>query len=79
MIKLCPKDYNEALHVGHYFRTGNPVMMDLTGLPDSEARQFVDFAAGLVFGRGGALDRLSHKVFLLVPRGMAKTPPPESA
>ncbi|MBB4920295.1 FtsZ-interacting cell division protein YlmF [Streptosporangium saharense] len=76
---LCPKDYNEALYVGHYFRTGNPVVMDLTALPDSQARQFVDFAAGLVFGRGGDMDRLSHKVFLLMPHGMTKTPPQESA
>lgn len=69
---LCPRDYNEVLHVGHYFRTGTPVVMDLTGIPDGEAMQFVDFAAGLVFGRGGDMDRLSPKVFLLMPRGMAR-------
>ncbi|WP_433370106.1 cell division protein SepF [Streptosporangium sp. CA-115845] len=73
MIKtLCPRDYNEAVYVGHFFRTGTPVVMDLTKLPDSEAKQFVDFAAGLVFGRGGDMDRLSPKVFLLMPRGMAE-------
>jgi FtsZ-interacting cell division protein YlmF len=32
----------------------------------------VDFAAGLVFGRGGDMDRLSPKVFLLTPPGLAK-------
>ncbi|MEV4377522.1 cell division protein SepF [Streptosporangium sp. NPDC049644] len=73
MIKtLCPRDYNEAIYVGHFFRTGTPVVMDLTKLPDSEAKQFVDFAAGLVFGRGGNMDRLSPKVFLLMPRGTAE-------
>ncbi|MFI6457405.1 cell division protein SepF [Streptosporangium amethystogenes] len=73
MIKtLCPRDYNEAIYVGHFFRTGTPVVMDLTKLADSEAKQFVDFAAGLVFGRGGNMDRLSPKVFLLMPRGMAE-------
>ncbi|GAA0837513.1 cell division protein SepF [Streptosporangium amethystogenes subsp. fukuiense] len=73
MIKtLCPRDYSEAIYVGHFFRTGTPVVMDLTKLPDSEAKQFVDFAAGLVFGRGGNMDRLSPKVFLLMPRGMAE-------
>ncbi|GII77496.1 hypothetical protein Sru01_24780 [Sphaerisporangium rufum] len=69
MIKtLCPTDYNEAIYVGHYFRTGIPVVMDLTGVGDDVAKQFVDFAAGLVFGRGGDMDRLSPKVFLLTPR-----------
>ncbi|GGQ05351.1 MULTISPECIES: cell division protein SepF [Streptosporangium] len=72
MIKtLRPQNYNEALHVGHFFRTGTPVVMDLTELPDAEAKQFVDFAAGLVFGRRGDMDRLSPKVFLLMPAGMA--------
>jgi cell division inhibitor SepF len=67
---LCPQNYNEVLYVGHYFRTGVPVVMDLTGVPDGEAKQFVDFAAGLVLGRGGDMDRLAPKVFLLMPRGM---------
>ncbi|GAA1004602.1 hypothetical protein Aple_096420 [Acrocarpospora pleiomorpha] len=75
MVKtLCPKDYAEALYVGHFFRTGVPVVMDLSRLADSEARQFVDFAAGLVFGRGGDMDRLSPKVFLLMPYGRSNRP-----
>jgi FtsZ-interacting cell division protein YlmF len=75
MVKtLCPEDYSEAIYVGHFFRTGTPVVMDLTKLPDSVAKQFVDFASGLVFGRGGDMDRLSPKVFLLMPRGMAGRP-----
>ncbi|MDP9847068.1 cell division protein SepF [Streptosporangium lutulentum] len=68
---LCPQTYNEALYVGHYFRTGVPVVMDLTKMPNGEAKQFVDFAAGLVFGRGGDMDRLAPRVFLLMPRGTA--------
>ncbi|WP_131738887.1 cell division protein SepF [Actinomadura roseirufa] len=65
--KLCPRDYTEALYVGHYFRKGLPVVMDLTAMSEDEARQLVDFAAGLICGRGGDLERLSPKVFLLVP------------
>jgi FtsZ-interacting cell division protein YlmF len=64
---LCPKDYNEALHVGHFFRKGVPVLMDLTHLTDDVARQLVDFCAGLICGRGGAMERLNRKVFLLQP------------
>lgn len=76
MVKtLRPQNYNEAIYVGHFFRTGVPVVMDLTALPDDEAKQFVDFAAGLVFGRGGDMDRLSPKVFLLMPHGMGNRVP----
>ncbi|GAA4153508.1 cell division protein SepF [Actinomadura keratinilytica] len=74
MVKtLRPRDYNEALYVGHFFRNKRvPVVMDLTDLPDDVARQFVDFAAGLVFGRRGDMERLSPKVFLLIPHGQPK-------
>lgn len=74
MVKtLCPRDYNEVLYVGHFYRNkGIPVVMDLTALDDDEARPLVDFAAGLVFGRGGDMDRLSPKVFLLTPPGLVK-------
>ncbi|WP_242882959.1 cell division protein SepF [Actinomadura litoris] len=68
MIKtLSPKDYNEVVHVGHFFRKGDPVIMDLTLLPDDVARQLVDFCAGLICGRGGEMERLDKKLFLLQP------------
>ncbi|GII62686.1 hypothetical protein Skr01_27710 [Sphaerisporangium krabiense] len=71
MIKtLHPRDYNEALFVGHYYREGLPVIMDLTGLTDADAKPLVDFAAGLVLGLRGDMDRVAHKVFLLVPPGV---------
>lgn len=56
MVKsLRPQNYNEVLYVGHFFRKGVPVLMDLTDLTDGDAKRLVDFATGLVFGRGGAL------------------------
>ncbi|WP_329262083.1 cell division protein SepF [Actinoallomurus sp. NBC_01490] len=70
--RLRPRDYNEVLYVGHYFREGVPVVMDLTALTDDEARQLVDFAAGLICARGGDMERLSPKVFMLVPSGLAR-------
>jgi cell division inhibitor SepF len=70
---LRPQDYNEVLYVGHFFRKGLPVVMDLTALSDADAKPLVDFAAGLVFGRRGGMDRIAHKVFLLIPPGAALT------
>ncbi|MCW2876102.1 MAG: hypothetical protein JWQ95_202, partial [Sphaerisporangium sp.] len=60
-----------VLYVGHFFRKGLPVVMDLTALSDADAKPLVDFAAGLVFGRRGDMDRIAHKIFLLVPPGVA--------
>ncbi|WP_218009903.1 cell division protein SepF [Actinomadura kijaniata] len=70
---LAPRDYNEALHVGHYFRQGVPVIMDLTAMANAEAMQLIDFAAGLVVGRGGDMQRVDTKVFLLLPLRTAKS------
>jgi FtsZ-interacting cell division protein YlmF len=41
-------------------------------LTHDEARQLVDFAAGLICARGGDMERLSPKVSMLVPAGLAK-------
>ncbi|MFD8560169.1 cell division protein SepF [Streptosporangium canum] len=68
-----PRDYSDVRYVGHYFRKGMPVVMDLTAVADDEAKQFVDFAAGLICGRRGDMERLSPKVFLLLPSGPAKS------
>ena len=41
--------------------------MNLTDLPDADAKRLVDFAAGLIFGLRGSIDRVSNRVFLLTP------------
>jgi len=64
---LHPRSYNDARLVGEHFREGTPVIMNLTEMDDSEAKRLVDFAAGLIFGLRGSLDRVTAKVFLLSP------------
>ena len=44
-----------------------PVIMNLTDMNDSDAKRLVDFAAGLVFGLRGSIERVTSKVFLLSP------------
>ncbi len=67
---LHPRNYNDVYYIGDYFRRGNAVLMNLTSLANDEARRVVDFAAGLVLGRGGDIDRIDTKVFLLRPSGV---------
>ncbi len=68
MVKtLRPQGYDEVIHVGHYFCQGFAVIMDLSHLTDAEAIPLIDFSAGLVVARGGDLERVAHKVFLLRP------------
>jgi len=64
---LHPRTYNEARTIGENFREGVPVIMNLSEMDDSDAKRLVDFAAGLVFGVRGTIERVTAKVFLLSP------------
>jgi cell division inhibitor SepF len=64
---LHPRTHNEARTIGELFSEGTPVIMNLTELDDTDAKRLVDFAAGLVFGLYGSIERVTQKVFLLSP------------
>lgn len=64
---IHPRTYNEAKTIGENFRDGVPVIMNLTDMSDADAKRLVDFAAGLVFGLRGSIERVTSKVFLLSP------------
>ena len=64
---IHPRTYNEAKNIGESFRDGTPVIINLSDMDDSDAKRLVDFAAGLVFGLHGQIERVTSKVFLLSP------------
>jgi cell division inhibitor SepF len=70
---LHPRTYNDARTIGEYFRDNTPVIMNLTDMDDVDAKRLVDFAAGLVFGLRGAIDKITTKVFLLSPANVHVT------
>jgi len=80
---IHPRTYNEAKNIGESFREGIPVIMNLTDLDDADAKRLVDFAAGLVFGLHGSIERVTSKVFLLSPAHVEVTAsevaPPKAA
>lgn len=67
IVTVHPSTYNEARIIGEAFRDGVPVIVNLTGMSESDARRMVDFSAGLVFGLHGAIERVTPRVFLLTP------------
>jgi cell division inhibitor SepF len=70
---LHPRTYNEARTIGEHFREGTPVIMNLTEMDDTDAKRLVDFAAGLIFGLRGSIERVTNKVFLLSPQNVHVT------
>ena len=67
IVTLQPRSYSEARKVGEFYREGNPVIINLDDMEESERKRLVDFASGLVFGLHGRIERISLKVFLLSP------------
>lgn len=67
IVTLHPRFYNEARMIGEQYREGNPVIINLTDMDESERKRLVDFASGLVFGLHGTIERVTSKVFLLSP------------
>ena len=70
---IHPRTYNEAKQIGESFRDSTPVIMNLSDMDDSDAKRLVDFAAGLVFGLRGTIERVTNKVFLLSPANVTVT------
>lgn len=67
IVTLHPRFYNEARTIGEQYREGNPVIINLTDMDESERKRLVDFSSGLVFGHHGTIERVTSKVFLLSP------------
>jgi cell division inhibitor SepF len=70
---VCPHTYNDAKVIGENYRQGTPVIMNLTEMDDEDAKRLVDFAAGLVFGLFGQIEKVTNKVFLLTPANVEVT------
>lgn len=67
IVTISPRFYSEARAIGEYYREGNPVIMNLSDMEESERKRLIDFASGLVFGHAGTIERVTSKVFLLTP------------
>lgn len=70
---VTPRTYNDARTVGEHFRSGVPVIMNLSEIDDADAKRLVDFAAGLIFAVHGSINRVTAKVFLLSPENILVT------
>ncbi|GAA3774477.1 cell division protein SepF [Streptomyces chiangmaiensis] len=64
---VTPDSFRDARVIGELFRDGVLVIMNLTNMEAADAKRVVDFAAGLIFGLRGSIDRVSNRVFLLTP------------
>ena len=65
-----PTSFNDAQEVGDRFRQGIAVLMNLSMADADLSRRLIDFASGLAYGLGGALQPVAERVFLVTPAGV---------
>nr|WP_269458186.1 cell division protein SepF [Microlunatus soli] len=73
IVTVHPRSFNDARTIGEHFRDGVPVIMNLTQMENADAKRLVDFAAGLILGLRGNIERVTSKVFLLSPENVTVT------
>jgi cell division inhibitor SepF len=71
ILTVNPRQYRDAQAIAEAFREGIPVIINLSGMSDPEARRLIDFASGLSMGLYGKIERVTSKVFLLSPEHVA--------
>lgn len=64
---VVPSSFNNAQDVADVYKESKPVVVDLTSAERDLARRLIDFSAGLCYGLGGKMEKLSTDIYLLVP------------
>jgi Uncharacterized protein conserved in bacteria len=68
---IVPRQYRDVQQIAEAFREGVPVIVNLSQMPEGDARRLIDFCGGLVSGLYGKIEKVTGKVFLLSPEHVA--------
>lgn len=79
ILTVNPRAFKDVQPIAEAFREGVPVIMNLSQMPDADARRLIDFASGLASGLYGKIERVTNKVFLLSPEHVAVSGEAEEA
>ena len=67
IVTLHPRSYSDARQMAEHYLEGNPVIINLDDMDESERKRLVDFASGLAFGLRGGIEKITSVVFLISP------------
>lgn len=67
---IVPKNYDDATMISDALLRHRAVVLNLEGIDISAAQRIVDFASGACYTVGGTLQKISKKIFILVPQDM---------
>jgi cell division inhibitor SepF len=67
-------EFDDVEAIGARYRTGQPVLFDVSRADAATGRRVVDFVSGLTYASRGQLQKVGSRAFLLVPDGVELAP-----
>lgn len=65
-----PRSLDERMTVGMDLKQRRMVTLDLTLLPEADARYFLEFIYGVVFALDATAEKVTDGIYMLAPRGV---------
>jgi cell division inhibitor SepF len=62
-----PRGFEQAQEVADFFKSGQPVIMNLESADREVSRRLIDFASGLCYALEGSMEKVTSGVYLLKP------------
>ncbi|MDR2931301.1 MAG: cell division protein SepF [Propionibacteriaceae bacterium] len=67
ILHVRPYAFSEAAGIGESFKEGIPVILNLTTTDEKQAQKLIDFVSGMAFVTDGKLEKITSRVFILIP------------
>ena len=67
---IVPKSYNDANTIADVLLSHRAVVLNLENNDMASAQRIIDFASGACYTIGGSLQKISRKIFMIVPQDM---------
>lgn len=65
-----PATFNDAQRVADFFKEGYPVAINLRLASPELSKRLIDFSSGMTYALSGRIERVSEKVFVLIPQNV---------
>ncbi|HEY3416369.1 MAG TPA: cell division protein SepF [Armatimonadota bacterium] len=65
-----PRSLDDRMAIGNDLKQRRLVTLDLTKLPEADARYFLEFIYGVVFALDATAEKVTEGIYLLAPRGV---------
>jgi cell division inhibitor SepF len=67
---IVPKNFDDANTIADVLLKNKAVILNLEGIDMAAAQRIIDFASGSCYTVGGNLQKISKKIFMIVPESM---------